>query len=48
MYILIRDRMIVRFTATCAITVYHHKSYEIESRELRGVLDSTLCDKVCQ
>jgi hypothetical protein len=28
------------------ISAYHHWSCEIES--LQGVLDTTLCDKVCQ
>ena len=27
---------------------YHHWSREFESRSWRGVLDITLCDKVCQ
>ena len=43
-----RDRMIVGFTTTCAIRAYHHKSCEFEPRSWRGVLDTTLCDKVCQ
>ena len=38
------DRMIVGFTTTCAINAYHH----FESCSWRGVLDTTLCDKVCQ
>jgi hypothetical protein len=33
------DRIVVRFTSTCAISAYHH---------YRGILDSTLCDEVCQ
>jgi len=41
-----RDRMIVGFTINYAISTYHHLSYEFEA--LRGVLDTTLCDKVCQ
>ena len=41
-----RDRMIVGFTTNYAISTYHHLSYEFEA--LRGVLDTTLCDKVCQ
>jgi hypothetical protein len=32
-----RDRMVVGFTTTCAISAYH-----------RGVLDTSLRDKVCQ
>ena len=32
-----RDRMEVGFTTTCAISVYHHKSCEFESRSLRQV-----------
>ena len=33
---------------TCAIGVYHHYSCELELRSWRGVLDTTLCDEVCQ
>ena len=43
-----RDRMVVGFTTTYAIDAYHHKSCEFETRSWRGVLDTTLCDKVCQ
>ena len=43
-----RDRMVVGFTTTYAISVYHHKSCEFESRLWRGVLYTTLCDIVCQ
>jgi hypothetical protein len=39
--------MVVGFTTTCAISAYHHLSCEFESRSWRGVLDTTLCDKVC-
>ena len=42
------DHMVVRFTTTCAISVYCHKSFDIESCSWQGVLDTTLCDKVCQ
>ena len=41
-----RDRMVVGYTTTCAISAYHHKKCEFEPRSLRGVLDTTLCDKV--
>ena len=41
------DRMVVGFTTTCAISTYHHLSCEFESRSWRGVIDITLCDKVC-
>jgi hypothetical protein len=40
--------MIVGFTTTCATSAYNHWSYEFEPRSWRGVLDTTLCDKVCQ
>jgi len=30
------------------ISAYHHYSCEFEFRSLGGVLDTTLCDKVCQ
>jgi hypothetical protein len=40
--------MVVGFTTTYAISAYHHLSCEFEFRWWRGVLDTTLCDKVCQ
>jgi hypothetical protein len=30
-----RDRMVVGFTTTCAISAYHHKSCEFEPRSWR-------------
>ena len=39
---------IVGFTTTYAINAYHHSRCEFESHSWRGVLDTTLCDKVCQ
>ena len=42
------DRLVVGFTTTCTISAYHHHSCEFEPRSWRGVLDITLCDKVCQ
>jgi hypothetical protein len=44
----VHDRMVVGFTPTCAISVYHHLSCEFEPRSGRDVLNTTLCDKVCQ
>jgi hypothetical protein len=41
------DPMVVGFITTNAISAYHHKRYELESRSRRGVLDATSCDKVC-
>ena len=41
-----RDRMLVEFTTTYAVSAYHHSSCEFESCSC--VLDTTLCDKVCQ
>ena len=41
------DRMVVGFTTTYAISAYHH-CCELEFRSWRGVLDTTLYDKVCQ
>jgi len=38
------DRMVVGFTTICAISDYHHWSWEFESRSWRGALDTTLCD----
>jgi hypothetical protein len=46
--VVFRDRMVVGFTTTCAVSTYYHTSCEFESRTWRGVLDTTLCDKVCQ
>ena len=43
-----RDRMVVGFTTTYAISVYHHQSCEFEPYSWRGVFDTTLCDKVCK
>jgi hypothetical protein len=43
-----RGRMIVGFTTTCAISVYHHYICEFEPRLWRGELDTILCDMVCQ
>ena len=42
-----QDHIVVGFTTTCAISAYHHKSCEFESCSWWGVLDTTLCDKVC-
>ena len=36
------------FETICAISAYHHWSYEFQSRSWWGVLDTTLCDNVCQ
>ena len=41
-----RDRMVVGFTTTCAISAYYHYSCDSEPRSWRGVLDTTLCKKV--
>ena len=43
-----RDHLVVGFTTTCAISAYHNNSCEFEPHSWRGVLDTTLCDKVCQ
>jgi hypothetical protein len=40
--------MIVGFTTTYGVITYNHYSCEFESHSWRGVLDITLCDKVCQ
>jgi hypothetical protein len=44
---IVRDRMVVVFITTYVISAYHHWCCEFESRSGRGVLDKTLCDKVC-
>jgi hypothetical protein len=38
----------IGFTTTCAISAYHHWSFELEPRSSRCELDTTLCDKVYQ
>jgi hypothetical protein len=38
--------MVVGFTTTCAVSAYHHQNGEFESRSWRGVLDTTLYNKV--
>ena len=43
-----RDRMVVGFTTTYVISAYHHWSCEFETRLWRDVLDTTLCDEICQ
>jgi len=40
--------MVVGFVTTCAISAYHHLSCEFEPHSWRGVIGTTLCDKVCQ
>ena len=35
-------------TTTCVISAYHHKSCVFKPRSWRSVLNTTLCDKVCQ
>ena len=42
------DCMVAEFITTSAISAYHHQSCEFESRLWRGLLDKTLCHKVCQ
>jgi hypothetical protein len=41
-----RDRMVVGFKTICAISCL--SPLEFESCSWRGVLDTTLCNKVCQ
>jgi hypothetical protein len=36
------------FETTCTISANHHWSCEFQSRSCRGVLNTTLCDNVCQ
>ena len=40
--------MVVGFTTTCSMSVYHHESCEFKSCSWRGVLNTTLYDNVCQ
>ena len=43
-----RIRMLVGLRTTYATSAYHHLCCEFESRSCQGILDTTLCDKVCQ
>jgi hypothetical protein len=43
-----QDRIVVWFTTTYIISAYHHWSCDLESLSWRGVLDTTVYDKVCQ
>ena len=40
-------RMVVGYTTTCANSANHNQCCEFELHSWRGVLDITLCDKVC-
>jgi hypothetical protein len=40
--------MVVGFTTTYAVSAYHHQCCEFEPHSWQGVLDTTLCDIVCQ
>ena len=42
-----RNRVVISFTNTRAISAYHHYSCDFEPRS-RGVLDTTLCDEICR
>ena len=41
-----RERIADGFTTTCAISARHHKGCGFEPCSWRGVLDTTICDKV--
>jgi len=40
--------VVVGFTTKNAIGAYRHQSCKFESCSWWGILDTTLCDKVCQ
>jgi hypothetical protein len=42
------DHMVVGFTTTYAISTYHHWFCELKSCSWGGVLNTTICDEVCQ
>jgi hypothetical protein len=43
-----RECILIGFTTVYAISVFHHTRCEFESRSWCGVLDTTLCNTVCQ
>jgi hypothetical protein len=42
------DHMVVGYKATRVINAYHYWRCEFETRSWRALLDTTLCDEVCQ
>jgi len=42
------DYIVVGFITTYANSAYHHLSFEFESRSWRDVINTALCDKICQ
>jgi hypothetical protein len=42
------DTILCRWIYNYLCNAYHHLNWEFESYSWRGVLDTTLCDKVCQ
>ena len=40
--------IVAGFTTTCTINAYHHYRCDFEPLSWQDVLDTTLCDKVCQ
>jgi len=48
LFLIACERMEVGLRTTCVISTYHHYSCEFESRSWQGILNTTLCDKVCQ
>jgi len=43
-----RNRMVVGFTSIFVISAHYHQHCEYDSCPWQGVLDTTLCDRVCQ
>ena len=40
--------MVVGFTTTCVISAYYHLICEFKFRSWSGILETILCDKICQ
>jgi hypothetical protein len=40
--------MVAGFITIYVISAYHHLHCEFETPSWQGILDTTLCDKVCQ
>ena len=43
-----RDHMVAGYTTGHEIKANHQQSYKFKSCSWRGVLGTTLCDKICQ
>jgi len=48
LYILLITLSLLKWSYIRWICAYHHAMYELDSQAWSGLLDTTLCDNVCQ